>query len=37
MTFKPGAFLPGKPVQPVLLRYYIFPLILILDLKIVFS
>ena len=21
MTFKPGAFLPGKPVQPVLLRY----------------
>ena len=21
MTFKPGAFLPGKPVQPILLRY----------------
>ena len=22
MSFKPGAFVPGKPVQPVLIRYY---------------
>ena len=21
MTFKPGAFYPGKPIQPVLIRY----------------
>jgi len=23
MTFKPGGFLPGKPVQPVLIRYHL--------------
>jgi hypothetical protein len=21
MTFKPGAFYPGKPIQPILIRY----------------
>ena len=24
MSFKPGAFVPGKPVQPVLIRYELF-------------
>ena len=23
MTFKPGGFLPGRPVQPVLIRYHL--------------
>jgi len=25
MSFKPGGFLPGRPVQPVLLRYHVAP------------
>jgi len=25
MSFKPGGFLPGQPVQPVLLRYHVMP------------
>jgi len=25
MSFKPGGFLPGQPVQPVLLRYHVPP------------
>ena len=24
MSFKPGAFVPGKPVQPILIRYELF-------------